>query len=170
MRPDFLFLFYKAETFNYHCGMNPKSAIPLSLFIFLCILDFNCWAQKDNRFTEEGKASFYSNAFAGRKTANGEIFSQEKFTAAHKSLPFGTWVKVINLQNKCSVIVRINDRGPFINGRIIDLSTSAAKQIGNLNEGIYPVLITIYIKDKNHIIPGKIILPIPNQTLPLSLH
>lgn len=170
MRPDFLFLYHKAETFNYHCIMNPKSAIILSLFIFLCPLDFNCWAQNNKQFSEKGKASFYSNAFIGRKTANGEKFLQEKFIAAHKSLPFGTWVKVVNLQNKRSVIVRINDRGPFIKGRIIDLSTSAAKQIGNLNEGIYPVLITVYIKDKNYIIPRKVILPIPNQTLPIRLH
>jgi rare lipoprotein A len=143
--------------------MNPKSTIPQLLFVLLCILDTTCWAQKGNQFSEEGKASFYSNAFVGRKTANGEKFSQEKFIAAHKSLPFGTWVKVVNLQNKRSVIVRINDRGPFITGRVIDLSKSAAKQIGNLNEGIYRVRILIYKKDRDYINANHVFTPIDNH-------
>ncbi|MEI6652277.1 MAG: septal ring lytic transglycosylase RlpA family protein [Chlorobiaceae bacterium] len=83
----------------------------------------------------EGKASFYSDEFHGRKTANGETFNMDKLTAAHPSLPFGTWVKVTNLRNGKDVIVRINDRGPFVKGRIIDLSISAAKKLGIIKSG-----------------------------------
>ncbi|MEI7787533.1 MAG: septal ring lytic transglycosylase RlpA family protein [Chlorobiaceae bacterium] len=83
----------------------------------------------------EGKASYYANQFHGKKTANGETFNMHKLTAAHPSLPFGTWVRVTNLNNDKDVIVRINDRGPFIKGRIIDLSNDAAKEIGIMHSG-----------------------------------
>ena len=83
----------------------------------------------------EGKASFYADQFHGRKTANGETFNMDRLTAAHPFLPFGTRVRVTNLRNGKDVIVRINDRGPFIKGRIIDLSTSAAKEIGLIKSG-----------------------------------
>lgn len=87
----------------------------------------------------EGKASFYANQFHGRKTANGETFNMNKLTAAHPSLPFGTWVRVTNLRNGKEVIVRINDRGPYVKGRVIDLSVGAAKEIGLLKSGITKV-------------------------------
>ncbi|MEC6907658.1 septal ring lytic transglycosylase RlpA family protein [Photobacterium piscicola] len=90
-----------------------------------------------------GKASFYANMFQGRKTANGEIFDQGKLTAAHRTLPFGTRVKVTNTSNHKSVIVRINDRGPFIRGRMIDLSSSAFKAIGNPRTGVLNVTMEI---------------------------
>lgn len=83
----------------------------------------------------EGKASYYANQFHGRKTANGETFNMNELTAAHPSLPFGTWVRVTNLRNGRDVIVRINDRGPFVKGRVIDLSVQAAKAIGLLKSG-----------------------------------
>jgi rare lipoprotein A len=83
----------------------------------------------------EGKASFYADQFHGRKTANGETFNMDKLTAAHPSLPFGTLVRVTNLRNGKDVIVRINDRGPFVKGRIIDLSIGAAKEIGLIKSG-----------------------------------
>jgi rare lipoprotein A len=83
----------------------------------------------------EGKASFYADQFHGRKTANGETFNMGMLTAAHPSLPFGTLVRVTNLRNGKDVIVRINDRGPFVKGRIIDLSISAAKEIGLIKSG-----------------------------------
>lgn len=76
-----------------------------------------------------GQATFYGKEFHGKKTASGEIFNMYDLTAAHKTLPFGTKVRVTNLKNKRSVQVRINDRGPFVKGRIIDLSYAAAKQI-----------------------------------------
>lgn len=77
-----------------------------------------------------GIASYYGKKFHGRKTANGEIFDMYKLTAAHKTLPFGTRVLVTNIKNGRSVTVRINDRGPFVKGRIIDLSYEAARRIG----------------------------------------
>jgi rare lipoprotein A len=90
-----------------------------------------------------GVASFYGNKFQGRRTANGEKFDNHAFTAAHKSLRFGSRVKVINLRNGLSVIVRVNDRGPFIRGRIIDLSQAAAKKIGVSHSGTVIVRLEI---------------------------
>lgn len=78
----------------------------------------------------EGMASFYGREFNGRKTASGERFDMHNFTAAHRELPFGAMIKVTNLSNGKSVVVRVNDRGPFTRSRIIDLSFAAAKAIG----------------------------------------
>lgn len=94
------------------------------------------------RISETGKASFYADKFKGRPTASGQIFRQNKKTAAHKTLPFGTKVKVHNLQNGKSVTVRINDRGPFVPGRIIDLSRKAARKLGMLQAGVSEVSIS----------------------------
>lgn len=85
---------------------------------------------KISEFTQEGVASWYGPGFHGRKTANGERFDTYDLTAAHKTLPFNTMVRVINLSNDKTVIVRINDRGPFSKGRIIDLSKAAKEEIG----------------------------------------
>ncbi len=94
-------------------------------------------------YTQSGKASYYALKFQFRKTASGERFNQLSSTAAHKKLPFGTKVKVTNVKNGKSVIVKINDRGPFIKGRIIDLSRSAFKSIGNLDSGVINVKIEV---------------------------
>lgn len=83
----------------------------------------------DPEFVQEGVASWYGPGFQGRKTANGERFNTNELTAAHKTLPFNTLVKVTNLSNGVSTVVRINDRGPFIRGRIIDLSNAAKNEI-----------------------------------------
>lgn len=91
------------------------------------------------KISEKGIASYYADKFKGRKTANGETFRQSKMTAAHKTLPFGTKVKVKNLKNGRTVRVRINDRGPFVKGRIIDLSKKAARRLGMVNDGISEV-------------------------------
>ena len=93
--------------------------------------------------TQAGKASYYSNSLAGRKTASGDVYHPKELTAAHKSLPFHTMVRVTNLQNGKEIVVRINDRGPFIPGRIIDLSQAAAQQLGFLRQGIAPVKIIV---------------------------
>jgi rare lipoprotein A len=90
-----------------------------------------------------GEASWYGPGFHGQTTANGETFNQEELTAAHRSLPFGTKVKVTNINNGRSVVVRINDRGPFAAGRVIDLSAAAARIIGMLGSGIAPVQLEI---------------------------
>jgi rare lipoprotein A len=83
----------------------------------------------------EGIASYYADDFNGKKTANGEIYDMYKMTAAHRSLPFNTKVRVTNLDNKRSIVVRINDRGPFKLERLIDLSLAAATQLGMKGTG-----------------------------------
>ena len=83
-----------------------------------------------------GGASFYGEEWNGRRTANGEIFNTYELTAAHKSLPFGTKVKVVNKTNGKSVVVRINDRGPFVKGRTLDLSKKAFQSIASINKGV----------------------------------
>ncbi|MFZ5563388.1 MAG: septal ring lytic transglycosylase RlpA family protein [Thermodesulfobacteriota bacterium] len=92
-------------------------------------------------FEEEGTASWYGEPFHGRKTASGEVYDMHRMTAAHKTLPLGTRVKVYNRQNGRSVEVRINDRGPFVASRIIDLSYAAAKELGVIGPGTAPVRI-----------------------------
>lgn len=90
-------------------------------------------------YRAEGTASYYGKAHHGKRTASGERFNQNALTAAHRTLPFGTRVKVTNLDNGRSVVVRINDRGPFGRGRIIDLSRAAAEQLNMLRSGTAPV-------------------------------
>jgi len=90
-----------------------------------------------------GLASWYGNEYHGRCTASGEVFDEEAMTAAHRTLPFGTFVEVTNLQNGKSVQVRINDRGPFVRGRVIDLSKGAARRIDLLIDGVAPVRIRV---------------------------
>ncbi len=93
-------------------------------------------------FSQKGIASWYGKDFHGRKTANGEIYDMYAMTAAHKTLPIGTWVKVKNLKNGKTIKVRINDRGPFSTGRIIELSYTGEKKIGIVGPGTAPVKIT----------------------------
>ena len=90
-----------------------------------------------------GVVSWYGGKFHGRKTASGEKYDKHELTAAHKSLPFGTKVKVTNVNNGKSVVVRINDRGPYVNGRVIDLSTAAFSSIESVNTGVTSVKIEI---------------------------
>jgi rare lipoprotein A len=105
------------------------------LFILVIIALTSC----SKKIIETGKASYYADKFVGRPTASGETFSQKKRTAAHPTLPFGTKVKVTNLTTGKTVKVRINDRGPFVAGRIIDLSRKAASKIGMLESGVASV-------------------------------
>jgi len=93
--------------------------------------------------TQEGIASWYGKDFHGRHTASGEIYNMYGLSAAHKVLPLGTRVRVINLSNSRSVIVPINDRGPFIKGRVIDMSYGAAKKLGMVKEGLAKVRIEV---------------------------
>ncbi|QSP94927.1 septal ring lytic transglycosylase RlpA family protein [Marinobacter salinisoli] len=94
-------------------------------------------------FTETGQASFYADKFQNRTTASGATFKQERDTAAHKTLPFGSMVEVTNTANGKSVVVEINDRGPFVEGRIIDLTKSAFRRIGNPSLGLIDVEIEV---------------------------
>jgi rare lipoprotein A len=85
---------------------------------------------------ERGKVSYYHDRFHGRRTASGELYDKGALTAAHRSLPFGTLVEVTNLKNGKSVVLRINDRGPFVRGRVIDVSRQAARELGFLRDGV----------------------------------
>ena len=99
-----------------------------------------------------GTASFYANKFNGRKTASGEVFNQNKLTAAHNGLPLGTWIKVTNLKNKRSVVVRINDRLAHNNNRLVDLSRAGASKLGYTSHGLAKVKVEVVGK-KN---PGNV--------------
>jgi len=90
-------------------------------------------------YHETGIASWYGPGFHGNRTANGEVYDMDGISAAHKTLPFGTIVRVVDLETRRSIVVRINDRGPFVEGRIIDLSKGAAEKLGMVDRGIIPV-------------------------------
>lgn len=111
-------------------------------------------------FVQEGMASWYGNDFHGKKTSNGEIYNMYGKTAAHKTLPFGTLVKVENLSNQKEVIVRINDRGPFVKKRIIDLSYGAGKKIGLVGPGTAKVRIVALSRKIGQIKSGNNYVPL----------
>lgn len=121
-----------------------KQALP---FLTLLILASSCHrksipgSSREVSGTETGLASYYSESYNGKKTANGEFYYSSELTAAHKKLPFNTKVKVTNLSNGKTVKVRINDRGPYVEGRIIDLTRAAAKKIDMLTDGVVKVKI-----------------------------
>jgi rare lipoprotein A len=131
----------------------------LSIFIISLLLFYYCAPsvryvrQVDKNYSKnqeygvgdvvEGQASYYGKKFHGRKTANGETFNMYDKTAAHKFLPFDTIINVTNLTNKKQVVVRINDRGPFIKNRILDLSFQAAKELDMVSQGVTNVSIKI---------------------------
>lgn len=127
----------------------------LSLIIAMAIPFFpeRAATKSDNAAAEvkptkvlHGKASYYYGRWIGRKTANGEIYRANDVTAAHKTLPFNTRVRVTNLRNNKSVTVRINNRGPYIKGRIIDLSIAAARQIEMTKAGVVHVKVEVLPK------------------------
>ena len=103
---------------------------------------------KPSQKVEMGKASYYALEFKGRRTANGEIYDPTKLTAAHPTLPFGTTVRVTNISNQESVVVRINDRGPHVKSRIIDLSYAAAEKLGLIKSGIGQVAVEVIVNPK----------------------
>lgn len=118
------------------------------------------WCYAQSLYSATGHASYYANKFEGRKTASGEIFSNKKMTAAHLTLPFGTIVKVTNLKNNKSVIVRINDRGPYIKGRIIDLSKVAADSLDMVHAG--------WVKVKVEELPPALTTKVKPPEIPLE--
>jgi rare lipoprotein A len=111
------------------------------LLILLCAFLFSFTLKEDATTAEYGIASYYHNKFNGRKTSSGEIFSNLKLTAAHKTMKLGTWVKVTNLKNDSVVIVKVNDRLPKTSKRTIDLSVAAAKQLNFIRAGLTKVCI-----------------------------
>ena len=135
-------MFFKVNTFFFKpCIFSKKSKI-FFLFVGLWI-PFAAYGQAKSKDVKTnvffGKASYYDEYFNGRHTANGEIFSHKLLTAAHPSWPFNTKVRITNLSNSNSVIVRINDRGPFIHGRHIDVTKQAAKVLGFIKSGVVDV-------------------------------
>ncbi len=111
-------------------------------------------------YTEEGLASWYGPGFHGKRTSSGEVFNMYEFTAAHKTLPLGTYVLVQNLENGRRVVVRINDRGPFVKGRIIDLSYAAARALGMVEKGVARVRIVAISNPSVTGLKGKFFLQV----------
>ncbi len=110
----------------------------LFITLFFVAFIFSAFAQ-----VQTGKASFYADKFEGKPTASGEKYKHSKLTGAHKTLPFGTKVRVTNVANNESVEVIINDRGPYVEGRVIDLSKSAAEKLGYVNIGLADVKVEV---------------------------
>ena len=123
--------------------VNSRSAINIALLFLFCAAGCSLVPGRGPKHTEKGIAAWYGNEFHGRRTASGEIFDQWAMTAAHKRLPFNTIVLVKNLKNGRTLKVRINDRGPYTRGRIIDLSRGAARKLGMVSEGVVPVRIEV---------------------------
>jgi rare lipoprotein A len=132
-----------------NCGGNPRISLPTPIAARV-------------GFVETGMASWYGDPYHGRKTSNGETYDMEELTAAHLQLPFNTVVRVTNLATELSVDVRINDRGPFLRDRIIDLSRAAARQIGMIREGTAMVRLEVMEA------PGGLIEPVPPGDLVIS--
>lgn len=121
--------------------MKKKYLVLIVLFVTVIGIPYYVQAQEADVFRQEGVASWYGKEFEGRPTASGEIFDSSQLTAAHPSLPFGTMLVVTNQHNNKKVTVRINDRGPFVAARIIDVSRAAAEQLDMIITGTAPVLI-----------------------------
>ena len=115
----------------------------LYLAVFALLLLFSLPAYSKDGFPQYGNASWYGKSFHGRKTASGQIFNQNALTGANRTLPFGSVVRVTNLRNGKHVDVTINDRGPFIKGRIIDISRAAAREIGIIHHGVTRVRVNL---------------------------
>jgi rare lipoprotein A len=136
----------------------------IALITLLCSLSFILlYAQN----IQQGKASYYAKSFHGRRTASGERLHPDSLTCAHRTYPFGTKLRVMNPANGRNVVVRVTDRGPFIRGRIIDLSWRAAKELGIIAKGVAMVIVT---KVSEIIIPFEPTdeIPIPELELETS--
>lgn len=114
-----------------------------TIIILLSAIFFTSESNAQKSYVKTGTASFYADKFEGRPTANGEIYYHAKRTAAHRTLPFGSIVKVTNLENNTYVVVRVNDRGPFVDNRIIDLSKSAAQELDFVDKGLAKVKVEL---------------------------
>jgi rare lipoprotein A len=117
----------------------------MSIMLFLASITPT---ETQSSFVQQGKASFYAKKFTGRRTANGERVDATAFEAAHRTLPFNTLVEVTNLRNNRSVVVRINDRGPFTRGRVLDMTHAAAHALGFISHGVATVKLRVVGKGK----------------------
>ena len=146
-------------------GMKHQKIAVFAFIIAAMCVPYNVSAQTTvpalEDFRQEGIASMYGNEFNGRPTASGEIFDSTMLTAAHPSLPFGTFLLVTNKNNNRQVVVRVNDRGPFIAGRIIDLSRAAAEILRMVEQGIVPVTIETVQVGRQHQPPAPLAVQVP---------
>ncbi|MBX0334407.1 septal ring lytic transglycosylase RlpA family protein [Pontibacter sp. HSC-14F20] len=127
---------------------NNRKCFILTVIIFLFIgVSQPTFAQSNDK-TQIGSASWYGSKYHGRKTSSGERYNKNDMTAAHKTLPFGTMVKVTNPANDESVVLRINDRGPFVGNRIIDVSEAAARKLGIHTAGVAKVKVEVLDKSE----------------------
>lgn len=121
----------------------------IALFALYNVFTLTIKAQSD------GKASYYSNGLHGRRMSNGERYDRNAFTCAHRTLPFGTRLKITNPRNGKSVIVRVTDRGPFVRGRVVDLSYAAARELGTLASGVAYVKVELVRKETEIPFPSE---------------
>ncbi len=135
-----------------------KAILKHTLGVLIALLSLSVSAQQ-----ETGKASYYHNKFDGHGTSNGEIFRQNKFTCAHKTLPFGTWLKVTCIKNNNVVYVRVNDRLPKSSKRCIDLALIAAKELDFVRSGLTQVTIDVVIENE---VPEQFKSPIEFKVKP----
>ena len=119
-----------------------------TLLLLLLLLNLTTSTYAKNKRVQIGKGSWYGKRFQGKRTANGERYNMYSYTAAHRTFPFNSMVKVTNLKNGRSIIVRINDRGPYHRGRIIDLSYLAAKKLGYAKKGVAKLKIKLLYRQK----------------------
>lgn len=120
--------------------------ITLVIMMMISVLSLYSFTNNDEG-VKTSYASYYHDKFNGKKTASGEVFNNTRLTAASKTLPFGTLVKVTNMKTDKSVVVRINDRGPFVKGRALDLSKAAFEEIGSTSSGVIPIEYEIINED-----------------------
>lgn len=131
-------------------GLNAKSAGHYKVGSPYKIKGKKYYPKVDYSYNKKGIASWYGPGFHGKRTANGEVYDQNALTAAHKTLPLPSIVKVTNLENRRSIVVRINDRGPFAPGRIIDMSKRGAELLGFKNKGITKVRVKILEEESKY--------------------
>jgi rare lipoprotein A len=121
-----------------------KRIFNLKLTFTICgivLIVLSSFMSEEDKYVQTGKASYYANKFQGRQTSSGEIFKQNKYTAAHKTLPFGSIVKVVNMENDSIVYVKINDRLPKSSTRLIDLTLKAADELNFIRKGLAKVTV-----------------------------
>ena len=119
--------------------------VPARILYLAAALALASCAGSKNAFVQTGQGSYYADKFAGRPTASGVPYRPGQMTAAHNTLPFGTLIKVTNVRNGRSVAVTVNDRGPHVKGRIVDVSKKAARQLDLIEAGVVPVQVQVRV-------------------------
>lgn len=127
-----------------------RPGVALRLVLSVGLLGFTACGASKSAFTQSGQGSYYADKFAGRPTASGTPYRPGKLTAAHNTLPFGTRIQVTNIRTGRSVKVVVNDRGPHVKGRIVDVSKRAAEKLGLVEAGVAPVTLKVV-----RAVPGK---------------